>query len=256
MFSRLCFPFLLLALCSCSVLEDRNDCPCHLHLDFSDPANFNSDSLCVHLSSGAYSDRFFLTSDRYNDGLTLTVPNHSGVFLNVLDEESQRYDVDGQVRIPVGQQCPRTYLFSTFCDTSGPESEAYVRIRKNYCGVTVTFVSGDAGNYGMTVSGNVCGYGMDGSPLQGVFRVSPVFDGSSVGFFRIPRQVDNSLVLSVVSEGGLTRNFSLGSYIAGSGYDWTKPDLDDIVLNIDYAATTISITVDKWEKDTSFEIRI
>lgn len=256
MFSRIRLSLVLL-LCSCTVLEDRNDCPCHLHLDFSDPANFTTDSLCVHLNSGVYSSQMSLSSNRYNEGITVTVPGRNGVYVNVLDGDSGRYDNDGEIRIPVGEQCPRTYLFSTFCETSGPESEARVRIRKNYCGVTVSFVSGDAEKYRMTVTGNICGYSREGTPLEGLFRVNPVFDGFSVGFFRVPRQIDNSLMLSVTeASSGLTRNFALGSYIAESGYDWAKADMDDIVLNIDYAATSLSISVDRWERDSSFEVRI
>lgn len=246
----------LLLLCSCTVLEDRADCPCHLHMDFSDPANLVSDTLCVRLSSGAFSKTILLPSEKYSEGLIVTVPGHSGVNLTVFDNESRRYGSDGEIRIPVGEQCPHSYLFASFCDTSGPEAEAYVRVRKNYCGLSITFNSGDADNYEMKISGNVCGFGRDALPLSGAFSVAPAFDGSSVGSTRIPRQIDNSLVLSVTSDSGATRNFALGSYIVESGYDWTKADLDDIAVTIDYAATSVSISVGKWEKDISCEVLI
>lgn len=253
MFSRKWLPALLALFCSCSVLEDRMDCPCRLHLDFSDPGNFCNDSLNVHLAADNYSRNVSIRAEQYVEGLFVTIPNRKGVYINVSDG---LYDNGGEIRIPAGEQCPETYIFASYCDTSSDEAEEHVRVRKNYCGVTVSFTSAGPDNYLMSVTGKICGYSREGIPIEGVFRFSPSFDDRSVSFFRIPRQTDNSLKLGITSSGGTTRSFALGNYIAESGYDWSKADLDDIVLTIDYAATSIHVTVDDWKKDVPYDVVI
>ncbi len=70
----------------------------------------------------------------------------------------------------------------------------------------------------------------------------------------LPRQRDSSLSLEIAEEASVLKSFALGNYIEGSDYDWSAPELDDIVVTIDYARTRLSISVGEWERSYSFDV--
>ena len=70
----------------------------------------------------------------------------------------------------------------------------------------------------------------------------------------LPRQRDSSLSLEIAEDASVLKSFALGNYIEGSGYDWSAPELDDIVVTIDYARTRLSISVGEWERSYSFDV--
>lgn len=247
-------PLLLLA--GCSVLEDRTQCPCHLVLEFSDEANHCADSISVALQSGAYSSFFVVSSEDYGVPVKVDVPSRTELNVSALDASSSDSGNDGCLTISEGEQCPQAYMFTSRCDISAEDAFVYVKLHKNYCGISVSFSSPAPDLYDMVVSGNVCGYSSDGIPLPGRFIYSPSFDENSMSFFCIPRQIDGSLKLGIRYGEGPVRYFALGNYILESGYDWNKEDLDDIVVCIDYAATEIRITVDDWSIEEEYEVVI
>ena len=72
----------------------------------------------------------------------------------------------------------------------------------------------------------------------------------------LPRQIDNSLLLDIISDDDRRRTFAIGNYIEASGYDWESMDLKDITLDIDYARTDITFRIDAWERTVQFEVVI
>ena len=60
-------------------------------------------------------------------------------------------------------------------------------------------------------------------------------------------------MLDMISEDGGVRSFAIGNYLAESGYDWNSDDLHDAAITIDYAATSITFTIDKWSRTLQFE---
>ena len=251
---------LLLFFCSCTILEDRSGCPCILRLDLSDSSNSIYDTLMVSVRS---EDGFLMNAlvgrEDYGKELLVKIPTREGVRVNVLQKEAMEYysdpDASG-LRIPPGTECPETYMYSDFCPTWAEESTDTVRLSKNYCGVSLKFVSNVADKFATTIVGNVCGYELDGNPAEGEFRYDPAFDEESASFFRLPRQSDSSLRLQITSADGSTRSFALGNYIIESGYDWSAPQLDDIVVMVDYVSTSVSITVNDWNIMEYFDVVI
>lgn len=259
------FPLVLISalavMSACTVLEERSSCPCYLYLDMSDPANFGSDSLLVGLSGPGFSRSLRIGRDGFAAGVEVTVPRSQMIGVNAVDISLEKFFcAQGGVLIPRGQQCPEAYMMSGVCDSS-PEQLSYpVRLCKNYCGVSLSFESKDSDLYDMVVQGNVCGYDSNGAPMEGKFDYAPDFDKQSRCFFRLPRQKDGSLTLAIKPSGAPqqedTQYLSLGTYILQSGYDWTKPDLDDLLIRIDFASATVSISLDQWSSSESFDIVI
>ena len=241
---------------SCSILENRAQCPCFVHLDLSDPANSASDSIAVYISSDRIMDRVVVGRDSYQEGITVPVADRNCVSINAVDIALCPYFDASSLIIPRGEQCPSAYMHSLSCDTSVEWCEEKLRLKKNYCGVSLIFKASDLQDYIMTVDGNVCGYGRDGQPLDGSFLFRPEGESPSICFFRLPRQKDDSLRLCISTRDGKSRYLALGTYISQSGYDWSSEDLDDIVVSIDYASTTITVTINDWNGEQLIAVTV
>lgn len=250
--------FLAAVLClSCSVKEDREACPCRLILDFGSLAE-----------SGMLPSALFLSGKGLEYADTIEVPDTEELYaVDVPKGQAQVSVVHGDeglftpgrgLEIMSGAQCPELWLYSALLTLSGETCRDTVRLHKNYCCLDVTVRDGGGKGLGypfyVEVAGNVNGCDGGGVPTEGAFLVScrPGKDGTlSV---RVPRQVDSSLRLDITAQDGTLRSFALGEYIAGTGYDWTQADLDDLAVEIDYAATRVALRVVRWQESLSFEI--
>jgi len=258
----MCFKFILAGglvctlLSSCSVLEDRTACPCTLYLDMTDPRNGICDTLLVRVCCpDGFSCDLPVSKNLYPDVQTITVPSRHGASIFVIDAAVAADYLsasDGGLSIPLGKQCPPAYMYSSYCDTAGESCVDTVIVSKNYCGVTLNFISEDLELYDICVIGNVSGYSSSGMPVRGKFQYSP--SGTKECYFRLPRQIDESLKLTLAVPGGREKTFALGQYIAQSGYDWTKADLEDLAVTIDYAATNIVVTIDDWSTTIEYDV--
>jgi len=250
--------FGMLAMSSCSIFEDRGACPCLLSLRMDDPSNNVSDSLVFMLGGNGFVDSFWVKSDV--SVAERKIYYRGAMRINAVCGDAAVNLVGGDLIIPLGEQCPEAFLYGVDCQIDAEEHTEYVRLAKNYCGVSMTFVTDAPDEYIVKVLGNVCGYDSEGGLIQGDFEYSPEFRLSSESFFRVPRQKDSSLRLAISSKGasgaaeGAVHYFALGNYIEQSGYDWTKTDLDDIVLCIDFASCTITLSVNDWSQ--AFEIDV
>ena len=252
-------PALLIAF-SCSVKEDRSDCPCLLRLDFgSMPESEAGKRLLVSVNRGSECIiRDSLTPVREGGLYEMEVPKDE-LYVNLWSEEAMEYVSDGELRIPLGDECPAVRMFSAALDTRDCESRVIdVSLFKNYCLLTVSFVgdSGGLGQYLAGVDGRVDGYSPDGSPNEGEFFhfIQEYGDGSGNFRLLLPRQRDASLKLDIFGDKGLLKSFSLGNYLRESGYDWTARDLKDATVLVDFAGTRITISVGGWEKSYEFDI--
>ena len=106
------------------------------------------------------------------------------------------------------------------------------------------------------VEGNSCGFDLlDFSPVAGKFRCEPrPLEGESIVTFRVPRQGDNSLAVTIHPEGSTTNRFPLGEYIDRLGYSWKTEELQDIYVAIDLARGLVDVRVADWEEGTTFPL--
>ncbi len=251
--SSVCPALLLLALLTsaCFVKEDRSACPCHLVLDFSG------------VESGTVVDLYFATADGSFTGTSVDLGEEkvcafevprTDFRINAVVGAEDCFDLRSGLVIPESRQCPAVYLSSFGLDTRRDRLEMSVVPRKNYCTVEVSFQDFVPFRQAISIVGETDGCGLDGKIRKGKFRcqLHPDTEGRSV--VRIPRQSDASLVLSLSDEDGQVKSFALGEYILASGYDWSRPDLEDIIVEIDYACTEISFIVNGWEKTEHFDV--
>ena len=253
--------FCVVAILSCSVKEDRSVCPCYLTVDPAAIPSSCTEEFPVSLEvSGARDFRcpLSLAEEDCAEEFTVEVPRPN-VFLSVFKGSGGCFVPGEGLRIPLGEPCPPVYLYSERVVTNGETARAKPVLRKQYCALTVKIVPVNdvfLESFHLQLEGNVCGYDLDSTPKEGAFQCEshPSEDGLCVAL--LPRQRDASLMMQVMDGEQSLRYFALGEYIAESGYDWLATDLEDIYLEIDYAATAFTVRVGEWEKTVNIEILI
>ena len=273
----------------CSVKEDRDLCPCTLVLEFPrEDAERLQDGVTVCMRG--YSDDGFSLCDTLLAGRSAssggpdTVSgkwSYSYVVPKGDVDLAVAYSVDGLagelnssgrwIEIDEGRPCPSIWTCCEKVSARADRVTAPVRLHKNFCRIDIQVrdVDGEEFPFKLRVRGNVNGYGLDGKPARGAFlcdaeRSETEGSGTaseSTGYghgyaVTVPRQTDDSLTLEIVTDDGVAKSFAIGNYIAASGYDWASADLKDICLEIDYARTVISFTIDKWTHSEQFEVVI
>ena len=246
-FNRLAVLALLFAALSCSIKEDRSKCPCILILDLEEvPWKTPEDGfpLTVHVEGpGGFSYSGTVSMEECVREYTVGVPRE-GVYSSLLTSSASEGFVPGKgIVIPPGSDCPPVWMYSRFHDTSVEAVRDKVVLCKNFCTVSVTFKGVPPGTYSLRFMGTVCGYDLSARPVPGEFSYQCSLDGKGTCTVRIPRQTDSSLIAAVVSGAEDLRYFAIGEILGRNGYDWTATDLADALLTIDYASTSITLTI-------------
>lgn len=245
-----CWLFLLPT--ACSVLEDRESCPCRLHIDLSDVPY---PEVRLSLTDGSWRDSHTLTLPGAGD-FVANVPRGKVDVLAVYPSSSGNESGSG-LDIPTGEDCPPVYLGARRVDTDREEAFCSMFLHKNFCLLTLRLASESGGEpfpFRLTVGGNVSGFSPGGAPREGTFSYRlPPFDAAGETTVCLPRQKDASLTMEVLFSDEVLRHFALGELMARGGYDWSAPDLEDVTLTLDYARTRLTLRTDAWEETVFFE---
>ena len=251
-------PFLMAAfipIAGCSVKEDRNPCPCLLELDIKGPDAEASGSVDVLLTS-RNGFVFHETVDSWMEEslYSVSVPRDE-IHVRAWCGGGRNVSEDG-LKIPLGQDCPRIYMYDSDIVTEGEFYREEVLLMKNHCVLTLVNKGKDNDFTNLVLKGNVSGYDEVGEPLSGDF-VFNLGDGSEEEYEAVlPRQRDDSLMLEMEDGKGNQVAFSLGRYIVASGYDWTASELKDVTVTLDYALTEIRLVIDGWESVYRYDVEI
>ena len=250
-------PALTCCLTACSVKENRAECPCFLIMDFSEvrSSEMRHSDVDIESSDGfLYNDK--IPASKYGERHVVAVPR-TGVFLNVSYGSENCFSPGNGFLVTDGQNFPPLYLYSSYLDTDAEVVESKVKMHKEHCRINIGMkaVSGPF-PFSVSVEGDICGIGMDGTPVSGAFSYSPAINDEGTCYVRVPRQTSSSLILKILDKNDVLRSFSIGEYIIESGYDWTAESLEDVNVEIDYAKTEVSFTVNDWEKTVHFDVEI
>ena len=258
--------FLLACLClveSCSVKEDRSDCPCMLTLDLSDvdygllrEAGLTEMGIIVASESGTCVRKTISIEEAPRE-CVLAVPR-SLVNLCAVCGDGRSWK-DSSAIVAEGEECPRWYVCFDSFDACRNAMTRKVALHKNHCILTVRLKN----SYGVPsrkffvfAEADVCGFDMYGNLVAGYLKADSEESVDGAGSVCLPRQRDGSLSFRILfPDSGDIRSFPLGEYILQSGYDWNAADLEDIDVEVDFSLTGVSFTIDAWKKTLYFEIR-
>lgn len=248
---------------SCSVKEDRSDCPCLLTLDFSDvdyellhEAGLTEMGIIVSSESEICVRESVSIKDAPQE-YVLAVPRS---FVNLCAVCGDGGGWKGSsVVVDEGDECPKYYVSFDSFDSRHNAMTRKVVLHKNHCILTVRLKDSygvPSRSFSVTAEGDICGFDMYGDLVAGPFKADSEESAGGECSICLPRQRDGSLSLQICFPGsGDIRSFPLGDYILQSGYDWEAPDLEDIDVEVDFSLTGVSFTIDTWKKTLYFEIR-
>ena len=245
-----------LFLTSCAIKEDRVPCPCVLELDFfcRDSEEIGNVDLAV-TSKEDFQWRDTLDFRSEGEGYLVFVPR-TELHLRAWSGAEGYISMD-RIVIPLGEDCPRVYMHDSDLSIDEEYVSESVRLRKNYCVMTVVMEGEGEISSDILIKGNVAGYDETGEPLPGEFEYVMGTGNQSRRYVAVlPRQTDTSLMLEINDGKGNRKSFALGKYIASSGYDWTADELDDVTVTLDYALTELKLSISGWDGIYTYEIEI
>lgn len=255
---------LMAVLCGCSVKEDRGFCPawCVVYSD-GYVAEGCTGNLTCNVATDAQSSLGFGSRDfscfaRRGD-LVLEVPRNEQVYVDVFCGVEEM-ELNGSVlAIPMGCCSDCIYSGHGSLFISGEEGETGLPLNKDYTQIMLKVRGAfpDENPFWFRILGNVDGYELPGGkPHRGEFDYSPQEEPGCVFMARLPRQTDDSLLLDIFhkDDGSLVTRQELGRMIRNLGYDWSAPDLKDIVLGIDLSAASFTIEVEEWDISETIKI--
>ena len=248
------FALSFISCAGCSVKEDRGFCPCRLVVDFTEVDTAYVESVDLFVRKGSepvLAD--MVMKEEFSEDYIAYVPRTG---LQVCAWSGRGDALDEALSIPYGEDCPPVYLHSSQIDAARESVTETIRMRKNFCLMTLNVNMTVNYPLSLAISGNVDGYEADGSPSSGDFKVVVSPEDGNVFCVSLPRQLDDSLVMEVDKGDSIVRRFPIGRYIVESGYDWSSPDLEDITIDLDFAVTYLSMVIQGWEKEYKFDVVI
>ena len=246
---------IIVSIASCSIKEDRSECPCVLTVTLHETTG---KVMISGWSDGRRIINDILKPDDKECTAKYRVPrDRCGISaFRGYEELVLSNDV---LLIPEGSQMSCLYACASVIDTDSETAVYKVNFKKNHVKVNLSFRNSDTElcPYDIQVRGTVAGIEMKTlSPVRGNFVcTSETNDGKGYEFV-IPRQIDESLSIDLMRGNEKYDTIALGRIIASAGYDWTADELADIDLVIDLPRGEISITVSGWDGPYSTTVTI
>ena len=240
-------------LMSCSIKEDRDGCPCWMTVEM--PGQVGDDSAVILRLHGNYDEGAMDYAYKVSDSIKADV--------GILEYEVPRGSIgvsvvnSARLVVPVGEQMDSLYGFFKPYHTRCESVKCDVELHKEFCTVSFTLVDKHYESpYDIEVRGNVSGVSpWDLVPVSGAFKYAPVAE-EGVYQVRVPRQVDTSLEMVLLSNQEIVSRFPLGEYIIRSGYDWAAKDLSDVSVALDLEKQQVMVTVSGWDGVVMMDIVI
>ena len=238
---------------SCTVKEERTDCPCLLEIDLG---------LFRHLGSG---------TDLSVQGPSGTVhlrKTEEGLFRASVRKGTYAYSVVttgrhtyvGSDRITVREGEPDSlYAAAGSIECAGERILLRPEPEKQFCTVSLRVVSSAAGTYLFPVRSACNGlFRFSLTPAEGAHTFLPAAcDAEGTYRFRLSRQNGKEgPAIRASAPTGEIREIPLGDIMLQAGYDWTRRDLEDFFLEVDPILGAIRVHVSGWDAEQTLEIRI
>lgn len=243
----------LVVLSSCTIKENRTDCPAYLDLAVTRQADsvFHSGRAWCYLfdGSGTVSASDPLSGMNGRDTLlSYTIrPKRSVTAIT-----SNREVVGGKVTVTPGSEMCELYSYRK--DITCFQEQVTDRIDrqdKQFCLLTLV-LSDEALHLASGLKANVKGnYNGLSYPLlkatEGQFAFTSAFADNGTATVRLPRQGGPGLFLRLVQPGGFVSEYDLYEGMVSLHYDWYKDSLDDLTLKVNLNTVTGNLVIEDWK---------
>ena len=249
------FMAIVTASASCSLKEDRDGCPCHLIIDLDNAVgNGNADIFIFQDGEEVLADN--VVPADYPEGYRCEVRRRpaSATVIQGLEESVLN---GGRLVIRDGNDADRLFLYNETLQCGSETVRAAADLHKNWTTLEISLAAeagedSPAGNVRIDISGGICGMDLrNGAPVRGDFQcIARLADsGFAVYAVNLPRQIssEDEILIAVSRNGKELFSCDISEAISKTGFDWSKPDLDDIRLRLDYISALFDVEIAEWE---------
>lgn len=240
--------FFLQIIPSCSIKENREECPCTLTLDLSKCMTGQT----VTVIGSSTNHTFTRTVKVSKDSTSIKQSVSKGeVHLCAYSGIAEMVSLNDILTIPAGKECDRILMNSYDILCKGESAVDTLYLHKQYAEITLRFIDAvdEIFPYEITAKGNINGIDiLSLDPVKGPFEFRPTAEGEfgREFKFRVPRQTDESLTIEIWNGSTYLSTIELGKEINRNGFNWDKEDLDNIAIEIDYSHSEMSIQIIGW----------
>ena len=240
---------------SCSLKEDRDGCPCHLIIGLDNAVgNGNADIFIFQDGEEVLADN--VVPADYPEGYRCEVRRRpaSATVIQGLEESVLN---GGRLVIRDGNDADRLFLYNETLQCGSETVMAAADLHKNWTTLEISLAAeagedSPAGNVRIDISGGICGMDLrNGAPVRGDFQcIARLADsGFAVYAVNLPRQIssEDEILIAVSRNGKELFTCDISEAISRTGFDWSKPDLDDIRLRLDYISALFDVEIAEWE---------
>ena len=246
---------LLTAAVSCSVKEERQECPCWLDIVVKGCREVSRNVTVSTWNPGILFTEGIDVED-YPDYYERTVPKG---YVNVSVYAGQKEQtLSGEcLVIPDGKSCDSLWVHRSLVDCSGEFAFDTATLHKQFATIFLKIDNLSPGEdypYGLVLWSAFDGLRLtDCTPHSGAwtFPLRRLPDGTYS--FRVPRQGDGTLTIDLFLDGEKIDEYPIGEHILKAGYSWLSEDLEDIWIGMDYGRSEIHISMESGEEGASYD---
>ncbi|MBQ9463399.1 MAG: hypothetical protein IJU68_07070 [Bacteroidales bacterium] len=243
------------AMCACSVKENRSGCPCELLVKPSAPLETDGRVLISVMQGGNVVKQGMLDKDDFEKGKCRLLVPRGPASVTVFTGITSMNTLQGRrLDIRYENSCDEVYSSSEEAYLQTDTCVCSVDMHKNYANLYLTVLGRPEGAT-MSVYGTVRGYEVsDAVPYLGAFNSAPEPRGGNLYHTRLPRQLDDGLLLYVSYGKTVMRKVPIGKLIDTSGYRFDDENLMDISLTVDLDKSYAFIEVAPWREEQYTQI--
>ena len=218
---------------SCSVKEDRSECPALLHVSLERIPSVLRD-VPLRLEVDAADGKFRWQADVLaEDGpVCLHVPR-GPLRIDAVWESGSPSGVKA-VLPPSGSEADSLFAYRALLDCRGESLADTVYLHKQWCRLTLRLLHAQMWeNYQFEIIGNWNGFRLDTlEPLAGPLRIQPR---------KVWEDCYEARILRLAS-------YPLGRMMREAGFSWTEEDLRDVILTLDPTRAVLEVEIAPWDE--------
>lgn len=237
---------------SCSLKEDRDGCPCHLIIGLEQAVgNGNAGIFIFQDGDKTLADN--VEPSEYPEGYCSDV-RRAPATITVIQGLSEGIVNGEEFIIRDGNDADQMFLHNETLQCGSETVRTSADLHKNWSTLEICLIT-EEDSLDIDINGGICGIDLrTGKPIKGAFRCKARLLDSNFAVYSVnlPRQnnSEDEIYISVKKESREMYAGDISKAIAEAGFDWSKPDLDDIRLRLDYVSATFSIEIAGWDNGT------
>ncbi len=258
------FVALLPGVFSCTVKEDRTECPVYVTVLVDRFVAAGETAGVVSFSSGSLINREAINFlDYLRDGYLQPCPRDYAR-ASVVSSVDKGIFMEEAYIVPTGRMCDPVWAYGESFSVNADEYVIDAVPHKQYCKVQFLFddktTAPDDYMWRFRIRAEYAGFNVyTMEPVPGDYNcpVGPNAVGEWYGI--IPRQRENNMKLEIYlpyaddeTQGPTDYVIDLGKAFEEKGYNWYDEDLKDVQVKVGFASNEITLSIEDWVPDDTY----